>query len=145
MHRLILALVLALAACTGEPPANPVRAVVAFDAARFAGSWHEVAAVGRPAGGRWQVSLDPDGRLKVQSPDGAGRGEMRGPGRFALSTFEAPLWVLWADADMRSVLLGTPDRSFATLLDRAATIAPDRLIAAREILAWNGYDEGALR
>lgn len=122
-----------------------ITSVVGFDAARFAGTWHEVAAIGRAPGGLWQVRSGPDGALGVTtSHDGAGRGRTIGPGRFSLSQFAAPLWVLWADADMRTVVLGTPDGSFALILDRTSASSPDRLRAAREVLDWNGYDLGAL-
>jgi apolipoprotein D and lipocalin family protein len=124
----------------------PMQAIVGFEPGRFAGDWHEVAAIGRPPGARWSVMPGPEGALRVStSRDGAGQGRVIAPGRFTLSTFAAPLWVLWADADMRSVVLGTPDGSFAILLDRAARMPPDRLQAAREILDWNGYDLSALR
>jgi len=151
MRRLILGLLLALAACTAPTQGHrrtdvAMQALVGFDPARLAGTWHEVAAIGRPPGTRWQVSTGPGGRLLVEtSRDGAGQGRMIAPGRLELSTFRQPLWVLWADADMRSVVFGTPDGSFAILLDRAASMAPDRLRAARDILAWNGYDLGALK
>lgn len=150
MRRLILASLLALAACA--PASGPregaaqMTSVVAFDTARFAGDWTEVAAIGRTPGAGWRVAAGADGALAVStSRDGAGQGRLIAPGRFTLSSFDAPLWVLWADADMRSVVLGTPDRRFAILLDRAAAMPPDRLAAAREILAWNGYDLQALR
>ena len=85
--------------------------IVAFDPARFAGGWHEVAAIGRPAGARWQVASGEAGALAVTtSRDGAGQGRMTGPGRMTLTSFDAPLWVLWADADTRTLVLGTPDR-----------------------------------
>jgi apolipoprotein D and lipocalin family protein len=150
MRRLSLAFVLLLAAC-GAPMQGfrradtPMQALVGFDPARFAGSWHEVAAIGRRPGARWQVTAGPGGGLVVETTrDGAGRGRMIAPGRLAIDSFAQPLWVLWADGDMRSVVFGTPDGSFAILLDRAATMPADRLRAAREILDWNGYDLAAL-
>ncbi|GGD43091.1 lipocalin [Sinisalibacter lacisalsi] len=150
MRRLILAAALALAGCgdAGAPRDTSARmtSIVGFDPARFAGEWREVAAIGRPPGALWRVEAGPGGALAVStSRDGAGRGEMVGPGRFRLSQFAAPLWVLWADADMRTLVLGTPDGRFAMVLDRAARPAPDRLQAARDVLEWNGYDLGALR
>ncbi|GKY88597.1 lipocalin family protein [Sinisalibacter aestuarii] len=146
----LAATLMTLAACApamqGHRRADaPMQAIVGFDPARFAGDWHEVAAIGRTPGARWHVEPGAGGALGVTtSRDGAGQGRVIAPGRFTLSTFRSPLWVLWADADMRSVLLGTPDGSFAILLDRASAMPPDRLRAAREILDWNGYDLGAL-
>lgn len=150
MRRLILAGLLALAGCdagrTGYRDAGAeMTSLVSFDPARFAGSWTEVAAFGRPAGARWRVEEADGGRFAVTtSRDGTGQGASVGPGRLQLSQFDAPLWVLWADADMRTVVIGTPDGRFAMVLDRAATSAPDRLRAARDVLAWNGYDLSAL-
>ncbi len=150
MRRLILGALLALAGCgattTGYRDAGAeMTSVVGFDPVRFAGNWHEVAAIGRPPGARWQVQSGSDGRLAVSTTrDGQGQGRLVGPGRLVLSQFADPLWVLWADADMRTVVIGTPDGGFAMVLDRNARIAPDRLVAAREVLAWNGYDLGAL-
>lgn len=150
MRRLILApalvLALGLAACAPAPGPASMTSVAAFAPARLAGSWHEVAAIGRAPGTLWKIAADPSGALAVNTGrDGIGQGRMTGPGRFALTSFAAPLWVLWADADDRTLLLGTPDRSFAILLDRSPRIPADRLAAAREILAWNGYDPRALR
>lgn len=151
MRRLSLAFLLLAAAC-GAPMQGyrradaPMQALVGFDPARFAGRWHEVAAIGRTAGALWTVSAGPGGHLTVDTTrDGAGQGRLIAPGRIALDNFDAPLWVLWADADMRSVVLGTPDGRFAILLDRSPAMPADRLRAAREILDWNGYDLGALR
>jgi len=150
LRRLILAGLLALAGCdAGQTGFRDTRAemtsLVAFDPARFAGAWIEVAAIGRPAGTRWQVDPGGDGTLAVTtSRDGAGQGRVVGPGRLALSQFDAPLWVLWADAGMRTVVIGTPDGRFAMVLDRAAASTNDRLRAAREVLAWNGYDLAVL-
>jgi apolipoprotein D and lipocalin family protein len=150
LRRLILATALALAGCgdAGAPRETSARmtSLVGFDPARFSGTWREVASVGRAPGALWRVEAGPGGTLAVStSRDGAGRGEMVGPGRFRLSQFAAPLWVLWADADMRTLVLGTPDGSFAMVLDRSARAAPDRLAAAREVLEWNGYNLADLR
>lgn len=151
MLRLSLVLLIALAACAPEPRGfrradTPLQAIVGFDPARFAGAWHEVAAIGRAPGSRWMVTVAPGGQIVIEtSRDGAGRARILAPGRLAVETFDQPLWVLWADADMRSVVFGTPDGSFAILLDRAPAMSPDRLRAAREILDWNGYDLAALR
>ncbi|SMH33113.1 lipocalin [Maritimibacter sp. HL-12] len=149
MRRLILAATLALAACgegSAPPDAARMTSLVGFEPAGLVGTWHEVAAIGRPPGASWQVDPGPGGALAIStSRDGAGQAEMVGPGRLRLSQFASPLWVLWADADMRTLVMGTPDGRIAIVLDRAARAAPDRLAAAREVLDWNGYDLAALR
>ncbi|MFN6978455.1 MAG: lipocalin, partial [Gemmobacter sp.] len=66
------------------------------------------------------------------------------PGRLAVAGEAAPWWVLWLDADARTAVIGTPGGSFGLILDRGA-IPADRLAAARDVLAWNGYDLGRLR
>ena len=50
------------------------------------------------------------------------------------------IWVLWFDFDRRTVALGDPDGKFVTVLDRTAQGGGDRIVAAREILDWYGYD-----
>lgn len=150
MRGLIVAGALALSGCgagmTGYRDAGAqMTSVVGFEAARLAGTWHEVAAIGRKPGATWTVEARGQERLSVEtSRDGAGQGRVIGPGRLRLSQFSQPLWVLWVDADMRTVVLGTPDGSFAMILDRSKQVPTDRLRAAREVLAWNGYDLGAL-
>ena len=150
MRRLALAALLALAAC-GPQVAGHRRAdaemtsLVSFDLARMAGTWHELAAIGRESGARWRVSADPGGAVSVRIAAGPVHPARReGPGRFRLAGFDAPLWVLWADAYMRTVVIGTPSGRFAMVLDRAPGGSPDRLAAARAVLAWNGYDPGEL-
>lgn len=149
-NAVVLLGLLALLACGEATDGNrrtdaPMQAIVGFDPTRFAGEWHEVAAIGRKPGALWTVAPGLGGTLQVTTTrDGAGQGRLIAPGRFTLSSFSAPLWVLWADADMRSVVLGTPDGSFAILLDRSPRMPADRLRAAREILDWNGYDLRAL-
>ena len=72
-----------------------------------------------------------------------------GPGRATpTGAARAPLdrewWVLWADVDLRTLVIGTPDGSFGFILNRGGPLPQDRLKAAREILDWNGYDTSRL-
>lgn len=55
------------------------------------------------------------------------------------------LWLIWIDDGLRTAAIGTPDGSFGWILDRAASGGQDRILAAREILDFNGYDVSALR
>ncbi len=50
------------------------------------------------------------------------------------------LWVIWVDEGFRTAALGTPDGSFGWIVDRKPTEGEDRIIAAREILSFNGYN-----
>ena len=69
-----------------------------------------------------------------------GRGPLAGrQGRYHLPQLSMPIWVLWIDADNRSMAIGTPDGRLGWILSKDS-IPTDRLLAAREILAWNGYD-----
>jgi apolipoprotein D and lipocalin family protein len=69
-----------------------------------------------------------------------GHGPLAGrQGRYHLPQLAVPIWVLWIDADNRSIAIGTPDGSLGMILSKDA-IPNDRLQAASEILAWNGYD-----
>lgn len=69
-----------------------------------------------------------------------GQGPLAGrQGRYDLPQLPMPIWVLWIDADNRSMVLGTPNGRLGLILSKDA-IPRDRLQAAREILAWNGYD-----
>jgi apolipoprotein D and lipocalin family protein len=69
---------------------------------------------------------------------------LAGPGRFAPRT-GAPWWVLWADVGYRTLVIGTPSGGFGFILNRGGDLPSDRLRAAREVLAWNGYDLSRLR
>lgn len=154
---------LLVAACAGpapralmRDPAVPVRSLAAFDLGRLAGDWAEVAHLAPPgtapcAPGR--VSVRPEGaalRLDgvlclggVARPLAA-QAVPAGPGRLAVSGLAEPWWLIWADDGARTAVLAAPSGAFAVVLDRGR-IAPDRLAAARQVLAFNGYAVSALR
>ena len=52
----------------------------------------------------------------------------------------AALWVLWMDYDRRTFVVGDPGGTFAAIFDHRAQGGTDRIIAARDILDWFGYD-----
>jgi apolipoprotein D and lipocalin family protein len=162
VHRLIL-LVLLLAGCaagrqgamTGvyRDPAVPIYSAAVFDRNRFAAAdWQQVAAFlpgppetcsgtglafpepGNPARASYRLCLS--GALR----EGAGAVAFEAGGRFALPGIDEPLWVLWVDADYRTVLVGTPSGRLGFILNRGGPLSQDRLAAAREILDFNGYD-----
>lgn len=129
-----------------RPAGAPIYSSVQVDSARLVGDWRQVAGFGGPgcAPGGLRVSgsgpLQASYRLCLSGRDWTGAGAMQpaGPGRFVVAG--RAWWVLWADADYRTLVIGTPDGSFGFVLDRTGRISPDRLKAAREILDWNGYD-----
>jgi apolipoprotein D and lipocalin family protein len=53
--------------------------------------------------------------------------------------------VLWADTDLRTLAVGTPDGRFGFILERSGTLPPDRLEAARQVFDFNGYRTGLLQ
>ncbi len=133
-------------------PAVPIYSAAVFDRDRFLDApWDEVAAF-VPTDG---AGCTP-GRIGFSTPDagffaayslclsgrereGAGRIVFSEQGRFALAGLDEPLWVLWADADMRTVVIGTPSGRLGFVLSRGV-LSPDRWTAAQDILEWNGYD-----
>ena len=164
MHRLILALLLLLAACNSAPrkadltgqyrdPRIPIYSAAVFDQSRFAaGDWDQVAAFlpgpaencadtglhfpekADAARGTYRLCLS--GAMR----EGGGSVAWQQGGRFALPGIDEPLWVLWVDADYRTVLIGTPSGRLGFILNRGSALPADRLTAARDIFAFNGYD-----
>lgn len=104
-----------------------------------------------------EISTRGDGlhaavRLCLSGSDIRAAGGLRpvGPGRIALEGgavpgLGEPWWVLWVDTDYRTLVIGTPSGRFGFILNRDPVLPQDRLIAAREILEFNGYDLGQLR
>ncbi len=146
MKRLFL--VLALAACAPKPApvayvrdlSRPVYSIAAFDPARLSGDWVQVAGFGKAcSGGQLQVARAISYDLCLPAGRASGTAEATGvPGRF--DTGHGALWVLWADADNRTLVIGAPDGRIGAVLNRGAGISADRMKAARDILGFNGYD-----
>lgn len=155
-------MVFALAACAPGPQGyrdvkTPMGATLRFDAARFAGVWHVVARMGEAGDERAGL-----GEAFVFGPPGSGWSVTRArvsctgfecaqyqetlpvrqvaPGRIAVDG--QTWWVLWVDDDFRTAAIGTPDGSFGWIMDRKGPqgISADRLVAAKEIMEWAGYD-----
>jgi len=166
VHRLTagLLLLLLLAACaapvvTGpgyRDVATPIYSSAVLQTEGLSGRWVQVAAFGAttsrctpggaeftPAAGAMQATL----RLCLGKDEVRSSGPLTpaGPGRFAVNGFADPWWVLWADADLRTLVIGTPSGTFGFILNRDGALPADRLAAAREILDWNGYDLTQLR
>lgn len=160
MYRLIA--VFLLAACVATPPPTPISgafrkagapiyssAVLQSD--KLAGRWVQVAGFGpkgcnpggaefRPTAAGMQMVYRLCGAAQTQ---GSGALTAVGPGRFDVPGQSGPWWVLWADGDYRTLVIGTPGGGFGYVLNRGKFPA-DRLQAARDILEWNGYDLGQM-
>lgn len=139
-----------LAACSHKPapqasfrdPARSMYSLAGFDAARLSGAWHQVAGFGAACSGG-MIEVGATARFDLCLADGQKQGAgalvATKPGRFDLQGI-GPLWVLWADADNRTVVLGAPSGAYGLILNRDPNLPADRLTAARDILAFNGYD-----
>lgn len=165
MPRLI-PLLLLMAACAPAPSRldgfrrdTPIYSNAVLDLTTISGDWQQVAAFSArkatcPPGnariGQGATGLAIDARLCLNGRSVAAKGPLSitGPGRLTPARATAPLdrewWVLWADVDLRTLVIGTPDGSFGFILNRGGPLPPDRLTAARDILDWNGYDTARL-
>ncbi|WP_102226073.1 lipocalin family protein [Acidimangrovimonas sediminis] len=161
-----LAALAVLAACT-QAPMNSGRggyrtpgklySLAGFQPKRLAGSWHEVAGFYDPS--RQSCALGLTGAkttatgLEVTLSSCAGPAATVAapqivPGRFApdLADARGETWyVLWVDADDRTVVIGTPSGRWGAILNRQPQIPADRLGAAKRILEFNGYDLSRLQ
>lgn len=154
MPRLTAWALLLLAACAApggfRNTGAPIYSAAAFDPAAITGDWVQAAAFlpPRSACRSGAVQIAPgriDGRLCLAGRDTALAGPLApvGPGR--LQPPQGPVWwVLWADTDLRTLAIGTPDGSFGTILVRRGGLSADRLRAAAEIFDFNGYDTARL-
>jgi apolipoprotein D and lipocalin family protein len=163
LRALVAGLVFGLAACAApvegyRDTSVTIASAAAFDPARYAGRWYEIASFPVPfqAGCTDTVAeytLRGDGTLGVVNTclvGGAPRrieGEARvtGPGRLEVSFasvpfVSAPYWVLWVAEDYGSAVVGLPSGRAGWILNRAPAMSPDRFEAARQVLDFNGYD-----
>jgi apolipoprotein D and lipocalin family protein len=157
---LLAALLLSACAGTSRETATfreaeaPIWSAAAFAPAQVTGSWRQVAGFAAAPGGcrGGAVTVDPaPGGFAVRGTlclDGQTRkvdalARPVGPGRLSVEGQE-DWWVLWVDSGYRTLAIGTPSGRFGFVLDRGA-IPQDRLAAAGEIFAFNGYTAGALQ
>lgn len=124
---------------------------MAFDAARFAGAWQVVESYTPGCAGTGMAWAAAGGGFALTGTDCTGAApapldaaaRMVGPG----ARIEAgrafggdPVWVLWVDQDYRVAALGTPSGRWAMIVARPGAAGADLLAAARDVLAFNGYD-----
>lgn len=158
---MILAAGLTLSACATPAPAPvfrdaaaPIWSAAAFQPARVVGPWRQAADFAAGPGacrsGSLTIAPDPAG-LRLQGTLCLNGQEVRldaparatGPGRLAVAG-QGEWWVLWVDSGYRTLAIGTPTGRFGFVLDRGS-LPPDRLAAAAEVFAFNGYPPRALR
>ena len=129
-------------------PAAPLYSAATLNPERLNGSFALVESLGSDPGctpGGAEISGPVGAQLVTWSlclPAGVSNGHAAlvpaGPGRFEVKGL-GQVWVLWVDADYRTLVLGTPSGAFGLVLDRSGTLPADRARAAHEILDWNGY------
>ncbi|SMY08764.1 lipocalin family protein [Flavimaricola marinus] len=143
----------------------PIASKALFEPDRYLGLWYEVArfpnvfergCVNVTA----EYGMREDGLISVlnscgSAEDGSvstieGTAEIVGPGRLKVRFASVPFvagdyWVLWVDEGYRTAVVGNPDGTTGWILNRDPVIPQDRLIAAREILDFNGYDVSRLQ
>lgn len=157
-----------LAGCSSVAPTYRDTSVTissnaSLDAGRYAGKWYEVASYPTPFQRGCSMTtatytpVIPEGYLVLNECVANGKtrriegtAEPDGPGRLRISFrgvpfVKAPYWVLWVDPDYQTAVVGTPSGRGGWILSRTPTIRPDKLTAARQVLAFNGYDLSALQ
>lgn len=121
------------------PMRNPTASVASqsdVTVGRLSGPWRIVQGAGVAPGGMVRVEAERivlDGVALPLRPLGEGRFRMGGE----------VVWVHWLDFDNRTAALGNPDGSRVWIMDRIGDPG-ERLDAAREVLAWYGYDVSRL-
>ncbi|MBE9635658.1 lipocalin family protein [Salipiger mangrovisoli] len=142
---LLPALLLACADAAPPPPAEiplrnptaPVGSQADAGLARLLGGWTVTEAAGMTPGAHIEIAA---GEMRIDGVALPLREET--PGRLRVG--DEPLWVHWIDADNRTAVIGAPGGGRVWIMDRRG--APgERRTAAREILAWYGYDLARLR
>ena len=159
-----------VAACTPEPPVltpvevfrNPAAQIASqtnVTADRMAGDWairQRFAAQTSPLSGMLLSTL-PNGALQLSIITGQCLEDVcveeetlvlfasTGPGRWTpvdppAGLIDDELWVMWMDFDDRTAAIGTPSGEFGWIMDKNLTGGADRIIAARDIMDWFGYD-----
>lgn len=139
----------------------PMRTVAAFEVGRYAGTWYEVARYPAPfqsgcLRSSATYSLLGGGEIGVRNACRTengwrvinGTARVVGPGRLSVRLDGVPVAadyrVLWVDEGYRTAVVGTPSGRSGWILNRSPEIPADRLAAAREVLAFNGYDLAGL-
>lgn len=152
---------LALAACaTAAPqvagyrdPGTPIYSNAVLQLADYAGEWVQAGDFSTSACAAGAITMQPTptgmnitGTLCLSgvSTDVSGTYAATGPGRLQRGT-DAPWWVIWADTNLRTLAIGTPDGRFGFILNKGQDLPQDRVNAAREVFDFNGYNLAALR
>jgi apolipoprotein D and lipocalin family protein len=163
MRRLMFGFCLLVAACGAKidtnkgafrDAASPIYSNAAFDVAKLAGQWDQVAEYSTATQSGCQAGMASfvpkagvmQGEYKLclsgQVVTGTGMIVTTGPGRFSVKGkggIGQDWWVLWVDEGYRTLAIGTPSGSFGFILNRGTSLPNDRLAAAREVFDFNSY------
>ena len=143
---------------------TPIASKAVFEPDRYLGLWYEVARYPVPfeagcVGVTAEYGLRDDALISVlnicRNADGSERSRISGtaeivvPGRLKVRFPSVPFvaadyWVLWTDEDYQTAIVGAPNGRSGWILNRTPTIRADRLQAAKDVLAFNGYDVSRL-
>jgi apolipoprotein D and lipocalin family protein len=139
----------------------PISSAALFDPERYLGTWYEVARYPVPfekgcAGVTAEYASIGANKISVRNTcrnlDGSeqsvidGTADIVGPGRLEVSFPSVPFagaanyWVLWVDEGYRTAVVGAPNGKSGWILNRDPIILADRLAAARDVFAFNGYN-----
>ncbi|MCV3271220.1 lipocalin family protein [Roseobacter sinensis] len=162
---LIALVCVAVAACAPAPEpgyrdtAVPISATTRFSPAAFAGEWLVVEAFPTAffpqcASQHWDAMTEAESPRLVVRCDGQPafdvpmtvdpRGVLR-LGSSDLDSDSRALWVMWMDEEARTAVIGTPSGEMGWILNRGPDLRADRRAAARQIMAFNGYDVAGLQ
>jgi apolipoprotein D and lipocalin family protein len=159
---ILLAAIMLLAGCAAgvttlpgyRQAAVPIYSNAVIAPADLAGDWTQVAGFAAgPGCDAGAVRIVPQGTglavagrlcLGGDAVDVGGVYAVTGPGRIRQGT-GPEWWVIWADTNLRTLAIGTPDGRFGFILNKGADLPGDRLRAAREVFDFNGYDVARLR
>lgn len=124
----------------------PIYSSAVVEVSRLAGQWQQVATFAGEGQAecragrvefvaqdlRWDLCL-PGGKRSGAGPLTPGT-----PGRFGVEGMD-DWWVLWVDADYRTLVIGTPSGDYGFVLNRGLDLPQDRAKAVRDIYQFNGY------
>lgn len=162
---LLLALLLTACGTQYRDTTTPITAQQDFDAARYLGTWYEIARYPVPfqegctATTATYGAVDADtisvlNQCREGRPDGplkeiSGTADLAGPGQLkvqftSVPFIRAPYWVLWVDETYETAVVGVPNGRAGWILARSPRISEARRSKADSVLRQNGYDPAQL-
>ncbi|MFM2390981.1 MAG: hypothetical protein RLZZ437_2536 [Pseudomonadota bacterium] len=152
---------LALAACATAAPqiagyrdsAKPIYSNAVLQLSDYAGEWQQAGEFSSAPCTPGRIAMSPSatgmqitGQLCLGGvpTDVSGPYAATGPGRLQRG-MDAPWWIIWADTNLRTLAIGTPDGRFGFILNKGPDLPADRMNAAREIFDFNGYNLSRLQ